>query len=838
MLEQTLPPSAEPTWENIAAQAQNGEIHEGLLPHVNRLLAEHGVEYVPPTAPGAEILNTSIAEASDLADRVVQTPGTSEISVVNTELTHRAEAATQHSDEEVAKSSLLDALIVGIQEVQTTPDNPLETVIQDGVVPRKDVTHAIETIADAGATNVAETMARRITEVEHSANSTNLLGTKFIENTPLESQIRKHYGMPEGVGTIRVVSQPEQRLVDQAVGNVLRLHNSMQRAWQERVFGKVELAELRQDALDHFEKPVLERKGEPIMVDGQEKRPIMDISLDAAAKAEVQTMLVERAQGLTSMLEKLRDLQTSGIKMPMSQIEELLYQSKAWSRPQGNFIGVTGREGQNTGGTVADLYLDSNDLQKYDQIDQLLQQVHHGFTISSREQLANRILQLASSSFPSGVELVHAIKHDTIPDILDHGALATRSQRRHGSQQFNPRLNGAFIHMTGPGDLVVGYGASLVAGIPIDTIIRHSPYLHLEDDLTHNKTPRGGSMQYHMQPMTLNSLDDAPLAFRTALESLHANIAKGLADVDIAEGRYDNWSFSAGATPDTAGQYSYPLTELSLYATPHGQEAAWQHTNAQQKKLFIDRATIFYPAEEDTGLVKTNIQNLHILGGEKAVLLNAATLPNFTLNEKGGLVLYAPASAREVPFGESKAGNSTEYTSLGFKLENIKPEAVPQHIDGLIADGMSPTDAFQAALESVNTKGGSAVGLISSYVGGMSTLLKAGISPTEFMNGFSDQTIKDKGTTMLRRIENLYDETERADPSKMAEDVRWFYESWNERGQYASPAIKASLIKPLGDRLYTVAPEAFARNVARLEQYGYVLTDTQKQAVEAITAKA
>jgi len=842
MSEQTLAPVGI-TWHDLAVQSQAGEIHEALMPHLNRLLAENGVEPVASSAPGAELVNGSIESASNVADKVVEATGTEDVGVVNDALSHVAEASSQHNDEKAAEKSLLDALIIGAEEDLKAPHNPIDIVVKDSIVRHEDVTHAVETVADSGAIDVAENMAFRIDEAgshrhfsEEFSKKVNQLGMRSVENTQEEASIRNYLGLSIEDGNIKAVTLPGKEQVSQAIKEEAESWNDPRRAWQERVFGKAELDDLRQDTIAHFEKPVAERKGELIIVNGQEKRPIMDISLDLAAKAEVQTMLEQRARGMSSVVAKLEDLQKTGAKIPSDELKELLYESEVWTRPQGNLFGY-GAERDNSGGTVADLYIDSGDLQQYQRLDQLIQQTaDYGFKVPSQDQIANRVLQLASNSFPSGVELMHAIRVSTLPDLLDHGALATRSQRKHGQHTDNNSLNGAFIHMAGPGGVAQEYGDSLVAGIPIDTIVRHSPYLQLEDGYTGNETPNGGSMQYHMQPMMLNNVNEAPLAFRAALESLHTRIAEGLRIINIGQGTYDNWSFSAGDTVDTAGQYSYPITELSLYATPKALSPLSLNNGATHNKLFAERSTIICAADWDSkDFLAQQGEDSRLMGGMNAILFNAAPLPNFTLNEQGGVMLYAPTASKEVSFRES---GLIDQKKLAFTLDNIKPETIPRYLDGMIADGMTPTDAFQVALDSVNTKGGSAREIVSSYIGGLPTLVEAGISPTQLMGGLSDEVIKNNGSQLLAQIANLSDESLRGDPSQInASGRQYYYKSWQYLGGYASPETKVSIIKPLGDRLYTVDPEIFTRNLNTLEQNGYVLTDAQKQVVQEIESR-
>jgi hypothetical protein len=154
------------------------------------------------------------------------------------------------------------------------------------------------------------------------------------------------------------------------------------------------------------------------------------------------------------------------------------------------------------------------------------------------------------------------------------------------------------------------------------------------------------------------------------------------------------------------GQYSYPITELSLYATPKALSPLSLNNGATHNKLFAERSTIICAADWDSkDFLAQQGEDSRLMGGMNAILFNAAPLPNFTLNEQGGVMLYAPTASKEVSFRES---GLIDQKKLAFTLDNIKPETIPRYLDGMIADGMTPTDAFQVALDSVNTKGGSA----------------------------------------------------------------------------------------------------------------------------------
>jgi hypothetical protein len=656
------------------------------------------------------------------------------------------------------------------------------------------------------------------------------LRSELSTDPAVRSEVQALIPNTDKLRSLVIVEASNSSLVANAINERAEGDKNPKKAWQERTFGNVDQEKLESDVLLHFERPTSERLGEVILVDGVEKRPIMNIELGAQAKAEVQATIAERTSGLDSVLKKLQLMQETSQTMSYEEYRSLLYDAKLQGRQHGNLL-----DGSNPGATVADLYIDENDLVKYDSIDKLGNEVAGYNGPDSRKILAESILQLAANSFPSGVELMHSIKKDTLTGLIEHGNLAPRSQRKHGQETQNSSLNGAFIHMTGPGSMATEYGDAVVAGISIDTIVKHSPYMQLEDNYTNNSfTRKNGdtytqsSTQYRMDKITIKELATAPDAFRLALLTMHKNIQDGLQPVNIGQGDYNNYSFAAGDTAETAGAYQYPLKEVSIYATAEARLPILVDTaNSPNADVVASVTTLV--SESPQNAVEHNFKL-----NRNAVLLNAVELPSFDYGLNIQQSIYIPVSSREVPFTETQAGNSKSERSIPHTLETIKTESVPQYLDGLITDGLAPKEALQEAMKSVNNNRGTPIDLIKSYIGGIETFVNAGISATEIVEGLSDNVVKNP--QLIDQIGFLREE---APPELSQYDAGTARElgRWVNRGEYASHEIKQNLIKLLADRLYAANPDAFVMRAPALQKFGYEFSGNQQSAISAHEAE-
>lgn len=596
-----------------------------------------------------------------------------------------------------------------------------------------------------------------------------------------------------------------------------------QAAWQERVFGPVSIDQLRQDAKEHLERPVQDRKGQAIIIDGREKRPIVDLQLDDDALVEVVQKTTRRKEAVEHVTQELTQrLQAGGKKLSTNEVDELLFTAGVRERDHGQLM----RDGRNhnPGATVADLYVDESDLAVYDTLDELCNRLtdfsgrEDSDRYDSREMFASAVMQLAAHSFPSGVELNHAIKAETLTDIVDHGALAPRSQRKHGHVVHNDSFNGAFIHLTGPGGVATEYGdGRLVAGVPIDTIVRHSPYMQLESAYIGNSFSRAGkshSMQYKMGAVRINDLDDAPEVFRNAFRAQRDAIAAGLKPINIGQGVYDNLSFAAGDTADTAGRYSYPLEEISLYATASMKERIREAVDKTPKAQAV-LAENMHIAFSD----RNRSASFDNMPGKFA-------LPNFDPDTQEGMAVYMPMSSHEVPFTEERAGNDKKHSMLPHTLDTIMAPQLPRFLEGLIKDGMNPSDALHACIAAVNDEGASLSDLIYSYNGGADQFQAEGLTFADLLESVSNDVIERyafDGMIDLRNIQEIEQHDLTQDPD--------YSEAWSKKGKHASSEEKKAMIWAYADRLWAAGPSVFCGGADAFEQYGYQFTDEQRSEV-------
>ena len=84
--------------------------------------------------------------------------------------------------------------------------------------------------------------------------------------------------------------------------------------WLNDMFGTSELGEYRTDIDKAFEVPHEARKGEAVVdeYDQRERRPIMDISLDADSHRLVAETITKRSKGLDSSIQRMEQIVAEG----------------------------------------------------------------------------------------------------------------------------------------------------------------------------------------------------------------------------------------------------------------------------------------------------------------------------------------------------------------------------------------------------------------------------------------------------------------------------------------------------------------------------------------------
>lgn len=414
------------------------------------------------------------------------------------------------------------------------------------------------------------------------------------------------------------------------------------------------------DTKERFARPDAERSGTALEVSsGERRKPIMDIAItDNELKSVIANDIEQRSVGLDLALNTLGSLEgkTQAEKLAIytemtDRQDGALVRSGVWSRRYGDSLSANDTK-ERPRGTMADLYINSEDLKKYAQIDTALRSLKSEVApestaeFDSVSELTERVSGVAELTFPSGTELMHTSPRESFDHIARQGELATRSMASgDGVTQRKLQLNGGFVHLTPPGAAAEEYG-DIMFGVPIDTVVKRSPYLQLEDTYANNRFSRDGqvwSTQELMAGLIINRpMDEAatPLVFRQALEAQQQAIAKGARPIDIGLGARDNLSFAVSGDAETAASYTYPLEEIHIYT---------------DDPIQLDKLARKYPERADL-LYKNSTT---VAGYTNQALTEAlhkplreAALPNFALTNEP-LKVYAPVSKREVSFTES-----------------------------------------------------------------------------------------------------------------------------------------------------------------------------------------
>ncbi len=471
----------------------------------------------------------------------------------------------------------------------------------------------------------------------------------------------------------------------------------------ERKFGEQtaeHIKELEKDTLDRMEIPMSSRRGTEILLEGETepRRPIMDISLNENDAAAVGEELKRRRAGMIGGMrlleERLTDdgLDKSTLEQQYYELKEVLVRLGVHARSYGEKIeGALGPRGE-----VADLYIGPDDLARYDKLDALLMELRKRFTNydveqSSRPGLAMRVNRLASLTFPTGVELIHRSRSETLPKILRQNQLATRATVLHGTQR-RTQLHGAFLHVTPPGSSGEEYG-DVMFGIPIDTIFKYSPRLHLESSYNGNSFWDEGkqySTQEGLGRFTINNPtgeESTPLAFRLALANMHEQIQQGVRPINLEKGGYDNLGFAASGDAETAGKYAYPLNEIRIYSE--------DPKSIERELMKVPHANEIYPRVHSTILRDED-------GNPRPYGNRFVETSNFTLSNEP-ITVYAPMLHEDVSFTEDTLlGNQSRESQLDITPENVSPDAAAQFAGKFIDAGYDMRDVLNSAYKALN----------------------------------------------------------------------------------------------------------------------------------------
>lgn len=822
MIEKTTPSChEEPLHKSEALELQRAESHLRTADNVRALIKEG--ESDPDEVIASLVIETNAAHDASIDDRVIADEvGFGQLLEDGQDDDDTVSALSRQAREPLGQALREAGDYWGDDALKTLLDK-LDAV-QEEHTRRDDRLHVAEY---APGEHASEVYARPIDPILTATEG----GVEFIAHRPTEDsskerlmrtgegidrtrEAREILGIPAEFRHFQLVDSSEKAQRDDQETMVRGMRNNFtegRKMWQERTFGSSEVGPFIDNVAECLMRQVGERVGQELIDEttGETKRPIMDISLDAHSAELVQRTIAERSASLRRALATLQEIAETGAKKSHGDCTTLLVDMGVWNRGHGTLL-----DGDCPAGTIADLYIDSTDLDKYEQLDALVARIS-GRAVDSRVRFAEGIVNLAGYTFPSGVELMHGTHVDSLNHIVERGAIAPRSQVLHGVQR-KTQLNGGFIHMTAPGSAAYEYtnGAQkVVFGIPIDVIMEHSPYLQLEHVYTDNTISRPNeetgyvdqhSMQYELGRLQINNIATAPVVFQAALRTMHTNLSKGLRHAYLKNGLYNNYSFAAGDHANTAGAYTYPLEQLSMYTNSFEPIKKATERYPEKQRTLCDIAHVAVASRQH------QVVNIHgRLSNGSGRLLSEISLPNFDIDNEAGVTIFAPIASREVAFTEGDVGNIFDQSGLSASLDTIKPDKIAKFSGELLTGGLTPDVVLDESIRSINEQGGRVQEFIYAFNRNREAFAAAGISIEDIVQRVSPEKLEEIN---LRAFDNSVEK---------------------DLTSYMNQDDHVALTKAYADRLYLLNPDDFAMRAEMLEGYGYIMNEQQRAYVAA-----
>lgn len=438
----------------------------------------------------------------------------------------------------------------------------------------------------------------------------------------------------------------DMRYADGAVFNALGMDPEKREAY-------------RADLLNRFMMPNEQRSGTELLDEqGNERLPIMDITLERNEQENVARAVSQRSQAYRQAHERLAAIAASQESLSQDDIMRLLQEEGVLQEQYGHGVNP---EGKTEAGTAADLYLDAGDVALAQQIDQLAQQLS-GATQGVYDRIQARTATFLANMIPAGTELLHTTSTNGLEGIVAQGGLGPRSQFLHGTQA-EAKIQGGLVHFTGFGTYASGYGQHTI-GIPIDTIIEKTPYLQPEKTFQGNDGDRDGLYsQEKMGGIVINDVSSLPALLRDRLEAVHDTIdTHGLQGVTV-NGDFDNFAFAASSDKEAASQYEYSLDDMTIY-TPGEQ-------GSDGTKAAISAIT-----ENESAQLRAIYGRAN--AGEGSTV-NGASTPNFSLAD--GMKVYGSLYATKTTYheGAEMAGRRE------INLTSVVEGAIHRHVGELLA---------------------------------------------------------------------------------------------------------------------------------------------------------
>lgn len=365
----------------------------------------------------------------------------------------------------------------------------------------------------------------------------------------------------------------------------------------------------RQEALSLLELSTEERAGTEILTsDGILRKPVIDIVVDDKDVESIREAIERRNKGLAQMESFLSS-------MPDYADNETIWRQMDAILLEYDFIRPDGPGSKL--GTVADLYISSDDIDRMRKIEKSLK-AHDktkNFSVSIIGKQVDRIVDLPMTMFCSGSVMTHASPGHNWDVIQKAGGLLPRAMqsaegktRNNGSTEEGYGVTGGFVHFCADSTVAHEYGHDnkSLFGIQIDRVVEKTPYMFLEPGLmiadnglmTGTADMAGVKSHSYKDGMIAASLKmgkirlgengkELPSFIRDRISDSARRGISGFADTDIRQGRRNNFTFAASVDKDTAAAYQYDMDDM-VYATENmSQESSDLRVEVNTRAVFI-----------------------------------------------------------------------------------------------------------------------------------------------------------------------------------------------------------------------------------------------------------
>ena len=365
----------------------------------------------------------------------------------------------------------------------------------------------------------------------------------------------------------------------------------------------------RQEVLGLLEVPTEERVGTEVLTsDGTSHKPVIDISVDDKDVEFIREAIGRRNKGLAQMEDFLSSMSDDMDSETIWRQMDAILLEYDFIRPDGPGSKL---------GTVADLYISSDDIDRMRKIEKSLK-AHdetNNFSVNIISKQIDRIVDLPMTMFCSGSIMTHASPVRNWDVIQKAGGLLPRAMQSaemkagdNGSTEEGHGVTGGFVHFCADSTVAqeYGYDNKSLFGIQVDRIIEKTPYLFLEPGFmiadnglkTGTADMAGAKSHRYKDDMIAASLKMGKIRLGEHGKELPSFIGdriadsarrgiSGFADTDIQQGRRNNFTFAASMDKDTAAAYQYDMDDM-VYATESiGRENSDVRVEVNTREVFM-----------------------------------------------------------------------------------------------------------------------------------------------------------------------------------------------------------------------------------------------------------